>query len=70
LRLNEQGENSISKQIAVQISKILGEKVEDAISLGWESELREGATTQVLENSNGVFLNKENENKKSSHVRS
>jgi hypothetical protein len=54
---------SISKQIAVQISIILGEKVE-----GWESELKEGAATQVLENRNEVYLNKANENKWSCQI--
>jgi hypothetical protein len=35
-------------QTAVEVSTILGKKVGDTISLGWESELKEGATTQVL----------------------
>jgi hypothetical protein len=39
-----------------------GEKV-DPISLGWESELKEGANTRVLENRNEVCSNKENESK-------
>jgi hypothetical protein len=62
-------EKSISKQTAIQISIILGKKVEYPISLGCESELKEGAITQVLENRNEVCSNKENENKKSSHVK-
>jgi hypothetical protein len=63
LHLNELGGESISKQIAVQISIILGEKVADPVSLGWESELKEGAATQLLENRNEIGSNKENENK-------
>jgi hypothetical protein len=45
---------SISKQIAAQISTILSKKVEDRISLGWESELKEGAATRALEKRNEV----------------
>jgi hypothetical protein len=56
------GGGSISKQIAVKISIILGKKVEKPVSLGWESELKGGAATQVLENRNEVYSNKENEN--------
>jgi hypothetical protein len=44
LHLNGRGGKSISKQIAVQISAILGKKVEDTISLDWESERKERAT--------------------------
>jgi hypothetical protein len=64
LHLNGRGgKKSISKQIAVQISTILGKKVDVPISLGWESELKEGAATRVLENRNEVCSNEENENK-------
>jgi hypothetical protein len=51
---------SISKQIAVQISTVLGKKVEESISLGWESDLKEGTTIEVLGNRKEVCSNREN----------
>jgi hypothetical protein len=44
----DEGKKSIPKQITIQISEIWAKKVEDPISLGLESELKEGAATLVL----------------------
>jgi hypothetical protein len=60
LHLNGRGKERISKQIAAQISTILGKKAESPVSLGWESDLKKGATAPVLENKSEVRTNKEN----------
>jgi hypothetical protein len=61
LHLNGRGKEKVAKQIAAQLSTILGKKVEGPISLGWKSDLTKGVSTTILENRSETLINKENE---------
>jgi hypothetical protein len=58
--LNGRGKEVVAKHLAMQISTILGNKIECPLSVGWKSDLGKEDSTRLLDNRNVTLKNRVN----------